>query len=326
MCRGFMVFEDEYCFEEIFFDDIESWFSADIACCDNCYDDFLEKWPLAYAAEDSAFQRCGIDLETFYSGSRTLQDLYSKDQFWCFVKDVKCPRCGESLTGCIWPYDLPFDTDEATEEFIDGIAELAQRTPFLLLTHDFARQVYEAICSLASTSVSARLETSLFRARVAEQLSEPIASDFDAPPKSVVVEGRYNHAGNPVLYLASDSRTCFFEMREQPIVVAEIYLKKPIKILDLIDPFEAHAEHGDVLGGISYSALVSSFQEDDGWHKPKYVFSRFLADCARDAGFDAIKYPSTRLMENNFNLVLVNSNLTLQEDANILRFIEMSNK
>ncbi len=115
-------------------------------------------------------------------------------------------------------------------------------------------------------------------------------------------------------------------MREQPIVVAEIYLKKPIKILDLIDPFEAHAEHGDVLGGISYSALVSSFQEDDGWHKPKYVFSRFLADCARDAGFDAIKYPSTRLMENNFNLVLVNSNLTLQEDANILRFIEMSNK
>ncbi len=32
-------------FEEWFYHDIEKAFSADIACCDRCYADFLAMWP-----------------------------------------------------------------------------------------------------------------------------------------------------------------------------------------------------------------------------------------------------------------------------------------
>lgn len=49
--RSVIEEEDQYCFDELFYRDLESWFSSDIACCDNCYDDFLENWPHAYAAD-----------------------------------------------------------------------------------------------------------------------------------------------------------------------------------------------------------------------------------------------------------------------------------
>ena len=42
------------CFCEIFYHELESWFTADIACCDDCYDDFLSKWPAVYS-RDSDF-------------------------------------------------------------------------------------------------------------------------------------------------------------------------------------------------------------------------------------------------------------------------------
>ena len=43
-------------FEEYFEHAIESGFSADIACCDACYDEFLSLWPHVYSANDSEFQ------------------------------------------------------------------------------------------------------------------------------------------------------------------------------------------------------------------------------------------------------------------------------
>jgi hypothetical protein len=314
-------YKDLYDFESLFYADIEKWFSADIACCDNCYNDFITTWPLAYSANDAEFQKCSIDLETFYDGSR-IRDIYSKDEFNYFIKTIKCPRCGTPLNSNIWPYKLPFEKDNYTESLIDELAAIAAKTPFLLLKHPYSIEVLATIKSISKSTKSTVLNTSLFRARLSD-IPNPKSIDFSFPPKEYVKEGRYNHAGITVLYLASDKKTCFYEMREKICTIAEIKINRKIKILDFINVDNYQYPYDNIIKSLVYSALLSSKQEDKGWYKPKYIFSRFLADCALESGFQAIKYPSTRLSMSNYNLVILDSSLTNGKDYFVVHYYKV---
>ena len=97
----------------------------------------------------------------------------------------------------------------------------------------------------------------------------------------------------------------------------DFHLAPPIKTLDLIDIELDDDEEQELLSALCFSALASAPENGEGWDKPTYVFTRFLADCATYAGFDAIKYPSTRLSEQDgrFNLVILNRALSLAGNA-----------
>jgi RES domain-containing protein len=254
-----------------------------------------------------------------YSGSK-LAEIYTESEFNEYIKEMWCPRCGEALGGNIWPYNFPFEID--TEDFEAKIAEmavLAEATPFLILTHDFAKEVYELLTTLGPEIPINTFDASLYRARAGEV--EETLGEFDAAPRRFVKEGRYNHAGSPVIYLSSDPDTCIAEMREESCVIAEVALSTGLKVLDLNSPETSHPHAADDLAALSYSALMSAKQPDDGWHKPAYVFSRFLADCAKAAGIQAIKYPSTRITkETNFDLVILDPNIRLAQHARIVAF------
>lgn len=56
---------DYFC--DMFYHELESWFSADIACCDECDDNFISKWP-AVNFINYDFQKNSIDIKCFYSG------------------------------------------------------------------------------------------------------------------------------------------------------------------------------------------------------------------------------------------------------------------
>lgn len=315
--------EDRDLFEMMFYHDLESWFSADIACCDICYGDFVASWPHAYSADDAAFQRAAIGMSTFYSGSY-LQEEFTKEEFDELVKGLSCPRCGAPLTGFIWPYELPFMVDKAWfEKAIAEIAEIANQRPFLLLTHEFARKVHTTIHHVASSLSETAISGKLYRARRFNESLVRELAEFDSPPRETVKEGRYNHAGNPVLYLASDLETCFEEMRREPCVAIELAFETTLRVLDLVSPRQAHPKHEDELMAITYSALVSAPQPDTGWHKPAYVISRFLADCARDAGIQAIRYPSTRMKKDSYNLVILDPAFRLAEACTVTRYVDM---
>lgn len=165
------------------------------------------------------------------------------------------------------------------------------------------------------------IEKPLFRGRTLgkSKLKKDI-SNFDFPPAENVQEGRYNHSGNPVLYLASDLRTCIAELRGANALISEFIFSVPIKILDLVEPYESHEGESDLINSLVYSALVSAKHTDKGHYKPHYVVSRFTADCAKEAGFDAIKYPSTRRAGDNYNLVILNQSLTLIKNSIELKF------
>lgn len=302
-------------FEDLFMRDVESWFTAGIACCDNCHDDFVAKWPYAYVADGARFQCESTDLSSFYSGSRLI-DSFTKEEFNKLLPTIKCPNCGESLTYNIWPYDLPFTPPENYQTILSEIAHQASETPFLLLDHPFCTKVRNAIGDVAATCVPIVSNDFLFRGRSFSSSSTPGIADFDFPPAAVVKEGRYNHAGDSVLYLASSEEVCRAEMRDATSLhIAKFRFPAPLKILDLMSPHEVKNEHSDILSFIIFSALLSARSKDKGFSKPEYVFSRFVKDCAKSAGFEAIRYPSTRVGTATFNLVVINRELTLARHA-----------
>ncbi|HRE04228.1 MAG TPA: RES family NAD+ phosphorylase [Opitutaceae bacterium] len=302
-------------FEELFLDEVESCCSANIACCDNCHDDFVAQWPYAYSADEAKFQCESIPISWFHSATR-LSDWYTKEEFEKLLPTIKCPNCGESLTYNIWPYELPFTPPEDYDIILAELAHRASETPFLLLEYPFCVQVRNALADISAKCSPSTSNDFLFRGLSLSPSRTPSFADFDFPTADRVKEGRYNHAGDSVLYLASSEDVCKAEMRN----AADLYIAKfrfplPLKTLDLMRPHEAENEHSDILSFIVFSALLSAKSQDKGFSRPEYVFSRFIKDCAKYLGFDAIRYPSTRVGTARFNLVIINRELTLGKHA-----------
>lgn len=299
-------------FNQLFLDDLESYYTDTIACCDNCFDDFVEKWPAVYQ-RDLRFQTHSLDLSSFLEQSR-LADFFTQEEFSRYIQRLKCPRCGSPLRYNIWTYDFGFDLPDDFEQTLMEINEIAKRTPFLLLSHPFAKTTYEEIVILGSQTPKRPLEKSLFRARKLKTGKVYNEDDFYTPKKDLIEEGRYNHAGQPVLYLAEDIETCYYELRRpiDGIASAEIHISNSIRVLDLLDDLSMEA---NVIEAIKWSSLMSSPREGQSWFKPHYVFTRFVADCAVAGGFDAIRFPSVR-SEKGGNIVLLNPD-TLRDKISI---------
>ena len=314
-------FEHELaCFEEWLFRDLDGWFCADIACCDNCYSDYLNTWPYAYKAEGAKFQCDSIDIKAFYSGSR-LQEAFTEERFFQLMKHIPCPNCNGQIMHNLYPYELPFEVIDGFKGFMDEIKVIANETPFLILEHQFAKTVFTKIKTIANKTLPSTYPN-MYRARVAETLNSREHGEFCFPPLEFAYVGRYNHAGKPALYLGDSEETCFHEVREKECVIAEINIGRQLKILDLVDPYKAHTEDENFLNTLMYSALLSAPQEGGGQNKPEYIFSRFLADCARSAGFDGIKYFSTRPAMNSFNIVLFADDLRIGNECRVIKIFD----
>lgn len=305
-------------FDDIFYRDIESGWNANHIYCDECLDEFIRDWPLAYSARKAELQCRGIDLDTFYSGGR-LQEVFSKQDFDRLIAKMRCPNCCAPLGGTIsiWPYHLPFDAPPSFDSDVKEIGALAKHTPFLLLSHSLSLKVFDLVKRVSNYASAQSLSDRLYRARTVNvSVAEDLAC-FDFPPADVVSEGRYNHAGRPVLYLASSFKTCVAELRNAETLVASFNFTKPLKIFDLIDIDSFDAEDHSLIGALSFSTLTSAPENGKGWSRPAYVFTRFLADCAAFSGFDAIRYPSTRLsnQDGSYNLVLLKEDNSLRAFA-----------
>lgn len=300
---------------DLFYHDLDSWFNANAFYCESCVNDFIEKWPGIYN-RDMDCQRSAISLDSFYEGGR-IRDLFTKEEFIELSKDITCPNCGAYIFGFIWPYDMRFDVPDNFESNINEIASLAESTPFLLLSHPFAQQVYEEIKILSKNMNTLNMVKPLFRARNYDSNYSYVDSDFLAPPKKYIKEGRYNHAGSQVLYLAEDELTCFRELRspEEGVMLAKVDITKEMKILDLMDE---KLEENSIIQAIQLSSLLSSPEEGEGWYKPHYVFTRFVSDVAKSVGFEALRYPSVRL-STGYNIVVLDYE-KIKENVKIINF------
>ena len=285
-------------FESIFFDELESWFSADIFCCDYCYQHVEKDWP--GIANDENFQRQSIDMRCFYSGSR-VREFFTELEFDELSKKISCPKCNSSSFCNMWPYN--FEMADKFKDTLCELNELSKKTPFLLLTHPFAQETLKLLEKLCAQVGLTDVQTAYYRGRSLDKGKKYIKKDFMSPPPNVTREGRYNHAGTSVLYLGDSPQTCFSELGkpECGIAIAKIKIEQKLKLLDWVDI----DEDDNILYTAAKSSLMSSPGENEGWFKPEYIFTRFIADCAIHAGFDGIKYPSIRRVQGH-NMVLLN--------------------
>jgi len=291
-------------FEEmtmLFDDELESWFNSSTFYCEVCMEEFIRKWPGIYN-RDLDFQRNTITLDCFYEGT-LLCNSFTEEEFRYLVQKMPCPHCEGSITESFSPYELKFDVPVRFEIDAEEIAILAERTPFLLLSHPFAQEVFEEIHQISKNVPVCSLPVPLYRARKCDPKHSFTSIDFMAPKKEIVSEGRYNHAGNQVYYLAEDPLTSFYEIRmpTEGIMLGKVEVSEPLKVLNLMDE---QLENNSIIQAIRWSSLLSSPAEGEGWYKPHYVFTRFVSDVARSAGFSAIRYPSVRFHKGS-NYVLL---------------------
>ena len=285
-------------FETLFLEELDSWFSADISCCDFCYDEYAKLWPGLAASEQ--FQCNGIPLDCFYSGS-CFQDIYSESEFLELCREMGCPNCSKPLECNIWPYDPPFDMPENLQAQIRELEKIASRTPFLVLDHPLAKKILNELIGVESATDPEKLTDTYYRARGIAVSQE--TAEFMPPPASVCREGRYNHAGRPVLYLANSHETAFQELGTpvDGVLIADVQLTEPLKVLDLSND----ELPSDLLLAVTASSLLSAPTTGNGWDNPEYAFSRFIADCVIHVGFNAIKYPSVAKAIGGANLAVL---------------------
>jgi RES domain-containing protein len=281
-------------------EDLDSCDLPTIACCDACFDKFTSTWPLArLGASGLEEQSMGFDM--FYQWAGRVQGVVSKAEFDRLMQYVACPYCSRSIGPNIYAFELPFDGAKELETTISRLGALATRTPFLLFSDPFAVQVRKEIEKRSASLSPCAVECNWYRGR-SKAIEESSGVDFGPPPKALTREGRYNHAGRPVVYLADAPATCWEECRRPPCAfsIARFSFVQPLRIVDLSDP----GELDEVLAAMLFSSLMSAPSNNEGWDRPEYTITRFVADCARFASVDAIQYPSTRFRDGR-NLVIL---------------------
>jgi RES domain-containing protein len=285
---------DASAFASLFDEELDTAFTADQVCCDSCYPDYAKRWPgLATAVQSESYP-----LDLFFENS-CFPEFYSKTEFLEKCREMGCPICGAPLEHNLWTYTPRFEISPELEFEIAELEALATRTPFLTLLNPLAKRVHDEIKDLAANTLAKEFTAPLIRAREITAAHAP--SQFLPPPAAICREGRYNHAGRPVLYLASDSRVAHAEIGQPATgcLVSSLTLKSQLKLLNLA----ATDLSSDLLQAISVSSLLSAPAISEGWDKPEYSFSRFVADCCVNLGFSAIQYPSVA-RDGGYNLVV----------------------
>ncbi|TGP85633.1 MULTISPECIES: RES family NAD+ phosphorylase [unclassified Mesorhizobium] len=313
-------------FNDAFSDEIDSDFASSICCCDACYADFRAHWP------DVAFREMEFQtqsMEVFYAVDHSrLPGIWSPAEISTLRHFVQCGRCMEFATHNIWIYEHTFSDAEKIEVEIDQLLTIGDQTPFLLLEHEFARRVLAHIRSAVIAPDTLPAGQSLYRARVSSsiailgQATDALVA-YAPPPARYVQEGRFNHAGTPMLYLASTPEVAAAEigMPGEQCHIAELRTLRELTLLDLAN-LDEEASGYALMRALASSALVAAPRIGEGWQKKQYVFSRFVADCARSAGYDAIRYASTKNIEGK-NIVILAPSLPIDGMVSLVSVREM---
>ncbi|HEV2147429.1 MAG TPA: RES family NAD+ phosphorylase [Longimicrobiaceae bacterium] len=229
-----------------------------------------------------------------------------------------CPHCGRDSFERWDDYgekpeeEIEADRRWATwrEKFegrVEDFAAHLRRFPYLGLNHPIGRKISSTIRDFPKTGLGAQ---SWCRARRPDGARVFGPMDLNPPPpRHAHAEGRFNHYGQSVFYLAESEQAALQETLNADAGEGFAWVQQfdlPVlqDILDLRTSFFA-AKTLDlpILAlGLIHSHLPQLVPEKDSAWKPEYFVPRFIADCARAQGFRGIIFNSQRHYE--VNLVL----------------------
>jgi hypothetical protein len=184
---------------------------------------------------------------------------------------------------------------------IEEFARHLERFPYLGLAHPVGKRIAAAVARAPKTTLGG---AEWFRARLPEGPERFGPKDLGPPPVTHS-EGRFNHHGQTVFYLASDRYGACAETAEAKRCIIWVQRWRVQRFRGLLDlaGVARRAGAGAPLLTAGLNAVFQHLRPDPGspW-KPEYFVPRFVADTARAAGFRGILYCSTKF--DGYNAVL----------------------
>lgn len=155
-----------------------------------------------------------------------------------------------------------------------------------------------------------------------------------APPANLASAGRANAEGISCLYLASDEKTTFYEIRAiayDYVCVGRFELNKDIEIIDLssldkISPFISELEcmeyaiNVDILNKIAYDISRPMRRHDS---KLDYLPTQYISDFIKKKKYAGIMYKST-LSETGYNLAIFDESIFTCIDTKVYEVESLS--
>jgi hypothetical protein len=177
------------------------------------------------------------------------------------------------------------------------------RFPYLGLDHPVGRRILAAVRRAPKVTLD---EALWHRARLPDGPERRSAAEMGPPPANWN-EGRFNHHGQTVFYLASTAYGACAETAPAARCIAWVQCFRMRRLSGLLDlaGVASGLARGQSVGLLTagLNAVMGRLRPDPGspW-KPEYFVPRFVADAARAAGFRGILYCSTRF--EGYNAVL----------------------
>jgi hypothetical protein len=185
------------------------------------------------------------------------------------------------------------------------------RFPYLGLDHPVGRRILAAVRRAPKVMLD---EALWHRARLPDGPERRSAAEMGPPPANWN-EGRFNHHGQTVFYLASSAYGACAETAPASRCIAWVQCFRMRRLSGLLDLAGVTGSQGRSQGrsqaqgqGVGLltaglNAVMGRLRPDrDSPWKPEYFVPRFVADAARAAGFRGILYCSTRF--EGYNAVL----------------------
>jgi hypothetical protein len=275
---------------------------SEIAYCLNCQSRDSGEWVWVFGIQ--------YEMGDFLGGH-----LGILEDYWEEVADsLVCPNCGTELN---MGYDvgLPTPEEKAVKEkwndwhnrydwkFEEFFAHL-EKYPYLGMQHALGKEIFDKISSLPVCSIEGEL---WYRARRLQDGKLKVTSEMypPDPDKVEISEGRFNHFGQRVFYLAESAEGAIKETLDDDEKVGWIqrFVVSSKKLLDLSEQLEEQSGELDLLafGLIHAGVLEKMTARSKGW-KPEYFVPRYIADCARLRSIRGIKFKSTRHFQANLVL------------------------
>ncbi len=269
------------------------------------------------------------DGEAFWIlGEKTeLSDVFyqcnTPEKYWKKItENLYCPNCGNESFDMGSEVGLKSKFEKKVEEHVDearalygnqviGLEKLLEEHPLLAFQNKLAQTIYKEVKNKKLPIITAR--GNFFRSRKVEGSEIIPREEMYTPPLGKPLEGRFNHAGQCHLYLSNEKSTALKEVAEEnkPVLAwcQEFEILEPVNdILDLsFDWSELTPLTSTLLLSLKlFNTIGRNDRNKENW-RPDYYLTRYIMDCAKNCGYNGIKYDSSK-DSSSFNLVLFHLN------------------
>lgn len=240
------------------------------------------------------------------------------DQIERICTHLQCPWCGAdniesySEIGVKPHYEIISEKiiKDSSEKYGESIFEL-QKTitqyPFLVYKHPLANKIY---CEIEKKQFPiTEITGQYYRVREVRNSEVLLSKRMTNPPIGKSKAGRFNHPGQSHYYLSENKDTAIQEVvvdKDAALVwIQKFNIETKIEnILDLSYSIEVVSPTFSTLYVALklYDRFNLSNLNNENW-KPDYYLTRFIMDCAKQLGYNGIKYNSSKVSYNK-NLVI----------------------